>query len=103
MYTSRCTTSIYFRVFFFPIYINDLATDLKSNVKLFAEDNSLFLIVSDPLETENILNEGLDKIRPRAEQWKMAFNPDPIKQAQEVIFPKNLGNLFILISILTIL
>ena len=62
MYTSRCTTSIYFRVFFFPIYINDLATDLKSNVKLFAEDNSLFLIVSDPLETENILNEGLDKI-----------------------------------------
>ena len=48
---------------FFLIYINDLATDLKSNVKLFADDTSLFSIVSDPLETANILNEDLDKIR----------------------------------------
>ena len=73
---------------FFLIYINDLATDLKSNVKLFADDTSLFSIVSDPLETANILNEDLDKIRGWAEQWKMAFNPDPTKQAQEVAFSK---------------
>ena len=33
----------------FLIYLNGLATDLKSNVKLFADDSSLFLIVSDPL------------------------------------------------------
>ena len=88
MYTSRCTTRIYFRAPFFLIYINDLATDLKSNVKLFADDTSLFSIVSDPLETANILNEDLDKIRGWAEQWKMAFNPDPTKQAQEVVFSK---------------
>ena len=73
---------------FFLIYINDLATDLKSNVKLFADDTSLFSIVSDPLETANILNKDLDKIRGWAEQWKMAFNPDPTKQAQEVVFSK---------------
>ena len=48
---------------FFLIYINDLATDLKSNVKLFADDTSLFSTVSDPLETANILNKDLDKIR----------------------------------------
>ena len=47
---------------FFLIYVNDLATDLKSNVKLFADDTSLFSIVSDPLETANILNKDLDKI-----------------------------------------
>ena len=47
---------------FFLIYINDLATDLKSKVKLFANDNSLFSIVSDPLETANILNSDLDQI-----------------------------------------
>ena len=70
------------------IYINNLATDLKSNVKLFADDTSLFSIVSDPLETANILNKDLDKIRGWAEQWKMAFNPDPTKQAREVVFPK---------------
>ena len=46
---------------FFLIYINDLATDLKSNVKLFADDTSLFSIVSDPLETANILIEDFDK------------------------------------------
>ena len=87
---------------FFLIYINDLATDLKSNVKLFANDTSLFSIVSDLLETANILNEDLDKIRQWAEQWKMAFNRNPTKQVQEFVFlKKTLGNLFIQISILT--
>ena len=55
---------------------------------MFADDTSLFSIVSDPLQTANILNEDLDKSRRWAEQWKMAFNSDPIKQAQEVVFPK---------------
>ena len=79
---------------FFLIYINDLATDLKSNVKLFADGTSLFSIVSDLLETANILNRDLDKIRGWAEQWKMAFNPDPTKQAQEVIFSKKTSGIF---------
>ena len=57
-----------FRAPFFQIYINDLATDLKSNVKLFPDDTSLFSIASDPLETANILNENLDKIWRWAEQ-----------------------------------
>ena len=55
---------------------------------MFVDDASLFSIVSDRLETANILNEDLDKIRGWAEQWKMAFNPDPTKQAQEVVFSK---------------
>ena len=61
MYTGRCTTRICFRAPFFLIYINDLATGLKSNVKLFDDDTSLFSIVSDPLETANILNKELEK------------------------------------------
>ena len=55
---------------------------------MFADDTSLFSIVSDPLETANIPNENPDKVRRCAEQWKMAFNPDPTKQAQEVVFSK---------------
>ena len=78
---------------FFLIQINDLATDLKSNVKLFADDTYLFSIVSDPLETANILNEDLDKIRGWAEQWTMAFHPDPTKPAQ-VVFSKKLWESF---------
>ena len=73
---------------FFLIYINDSGTDLKSNVKLFADDTSLLSIVSDSLETPNILNEDLDIIRSWAEQWKMVFTPDPIKPGQEIVFLK---------------
>ena len=32
------------------------------------------------------LNSDLEKIFNWAHQWKMSFNPDPKKQAQEVIF-----------------
>ena len=57
-------------------------------------------VVSDPLETANIMNQDIDKTRYWAEPWEMAFNPDRTKPAQEVAFPKNLMNLFILIPTL---
>ena len=34
------------------------------------------------------LNSDLEKIFNWAHQWKMSFNPDPKKQAQEVIFSR---------------
>ena len=36
------------------------------------------------------LNNELNKIKDWAIRWKMNFNPDPIKQAQEVIFLRKL-------------
>ena len=69
---------------FFLIYINDLTDNLNSNVKLFADDTSLFSEIGDPLETANILR----KIRKWAEQWKMVFNGDPTERAQKVIFSR---------------
>ena len=36
----------------------------------------------------NILNNDLLKINNWAYQWKMSFNPDPSKQAQEVFFSR---------------
>ena len=72
----------------FLIYINDLAENLSSNPKLFADDTSLFSVVRD-LNTSAIeINDGLKKIEAWAHQWKMSFYPDPLKQAQEVIFPQ---------------
>ena len=47
---------------FFLIYINDLTDNLSSNVKLFADDTSLFSQTCDPLETANVLNNYLTKI-----------------------------------------
>ena len=73
------------RPLFFLIYINDLSDNLITNPKLFADDTSLFSIVHDPNATANDLNNDLAKINDWAYQWKMNFNPDPFKQAQEVL------------------
>ena len=42
----------------------------------------------DPNLTARALNDDLLKIQQWAFQWKMSFNPDPTKQAQEVIFSR---------------
>ena len=72
----------------FLIYLNDLPNGLNSNVKLFADDTSLFSVVHNITDSANLLNSDLSKINEWALQWKMSFNPDPIKQAQEVIFSR---------------
>ena len=72
----------------FLIYINDLPNELKSNVKLFADDTSLFTIVKDINESASILNNDLLLISKWAFNWKMLFNTDPTKPAEEVIFSK---------------
>ena len=46
----------------------------------------LFSIVKDPTISTNNLNHDLDIIKQWAYQWKMEFNPDPTKQATEVLF-----------------
>ena len=74
----------------FLIYINDLADGLSSNTKLFADDTSLFPVIHDPVITTLELNSDLSRIKQWAFQWKMSFNPDPNKQAQEVIFSRKL-------------
>ena len=70
----------------FLIYINDLERNIKSNIKLFADDTMLFSTVKDPAIFANNLNHDLDIIQPWAYQWKMEFNPDPTKPATEDLF-----------------
>ena len=74
----------------FLIYINDLSGDLSSKAKLFADDKSLFDVVHDINTSANQLNNDLKKVSNWAFQWKTSFNPDPSKQAQEVIFSQKL-------------
>ena len=72
----------------FLIYINDLPEGLNSEVKLFADDTSLFSIVNCVNISVSTLNTGLLKIQDWAYQWKMSFNPDRTKQVQEIIFSR---------------
>ena len=89
-----CTTGFYIRPFVLLIYKNDLTKAISSTNKLFADDTSIFSIVNDIDVSENELNSDLRKISMWAYQWKMSFNPDVSKQAQEVIFSKTAQKLF---------
>ena len=77
--------SIFGPLLFF-IYINDLSENLVSNLKLSADDTSLFSVIFDKDLSAKNLNDDLNRINNWAFQWKMSFNPDPNKQAQEVFF-----------------
>ena len=70
----------------FLLYINDLEVDIKSNINFFAGDTMLFSIVKDPGTSAYELNHDLDIIHKWTHQWKLEFNPDPTKQATEVLF-----------------
>ena len=76
----------------FLIYINDLPDGLTPMCKNFADDTSLFSKVLDVNESAKTLNIDLEKINQWAFQWKMQFNPDPNKQANEVIFSRKMNN-----------
>ena len=65
-----------------------MPSGLNSNVKLSADDTSLFPIVHNITDSANLLNSNLSKINEWALQWKKSFNPDPTKQAQEIIFSR---------------
>ena len=70
----------------FLIHINDLLENLVSNAKLFANVLSLFSVIRNEQLSAQNLKEDLNKINHWAFHWKMSFNPDPSKQAQEVMF-----------------
>ena len=72
----------------FLVYINDLPNELKSNAKLFADDTTLFTIVKGKQESTDVLNNDLFLISKWAFNWKMLFNPDTNKPAQEVLFSR---------------
>ena len=72
------------------IYISNLPDNLLTNVKLSADDTSLFSVVHNIATSSCDLNYDLNRVR----EWKfkMSFNPKPWKLAQEVIFTCKLQN-----------
>ena len=54
----------------FLMYINDLGSNIKSNIKFFADDTMLYSIVRNPATSANNLNHDLDIIQHWAYQWK---------------------------------
>ena len=66
---------------------------------IVADGTSLFSVIYNINSTANDLNNDLMKISNWAFQWKMRFNPDPNKQAQEVILSRKINKILHLLYI----
>ena len=58
----------------FHDYFNDLIVNLKCDVKMFADNTSLFEVVDDVGRSADVHNADIDKVQLWAWQWKMQFN-----------------------------
>ena len=59
----------------FLLYINDIVKDIQSNIRLFADDTSLFIVVENPDTAAQTLNSDLEKTTKWAKDWLVSFNP----------------------------
>ena len=77
-------------LFLVPYYFLFISMTLKETLNpissFFADDTMILSLVKDPEFSANYLNHDLDTIRQWADQWKLKFNPDPTKQATDVLF-----------------
>ena len=69
----------------FLVYINDIVENIHSSIRLFADDTSLYIIVDDPINAANQLNNDLDKIHSWAKTWLVSFNP---AKSESMIFSR---------------
>ena len=63
----------------FLLYINDIVQDIGSNIRPFADDASLSLIVENPNTAAATLNSDLEKVTQWAKSWLVKFNPVKIE------------------------
>ena len=63
----------------FLVYINDLTENIRSNIKLFADNTSLFINVEDPVQSALVLNDDLLTIKRWADQWLVNFSAEKTK------------------------
>ena len=69
----------------FIIFINDIITNLESEITIFADDTTLLATGKDPNLTTQQLNRDLVKISDWASRWKVLFNA---KKSKDLIFSK---------------
>ena len=66
--------------FLFLIYIHDIVDDLDCNIKLFADDTSLYVIVDEQnfIQAADLLSTDLSHIHNWSQNWAIKFNPNMI-------------------------
>ena len=59
----------------FLFYINDIADNLNSTVRLFADDTMIYLVVTSQSDARR-LQQDLDTLTKWEKTWMMEFHPD---------------------------
>ena len=59
----------------FLVYINDITTDINANIRLFADDTSLYIVVDHPDTASTVLNRDLQTVYSWSQTWLVSFNP----------------------------
>ena len=57
----------------FLIYINEIAHNINSTIRLFADDSVLYRQINSP-DDHRILQEDLQKLVEWSKTWQMEFN-----------------------------
>jgi hypothetical protein len=66
--------------FLFLVYINAIVNDINNDIRLFADDTSLFVVVeNDHTAAATSLTEDLNVISNWAKKWAVQFNPQKTK------------------------
>ena len=60
----------------FMVYINDLVQNINCNIKLYADDTTLYITTDDLDHSSILLNEDLQSISSWAKQWLVTFCPE---------------------------
>jgi hypothetical protein len=59
----------------FLVYINDIVSDIQSNIRLFADDTSMYVIVDHADQAAITMQQDIAKISEWANSWLVNFNP----------------------------
>jgi hypothetical protein len=70
----------------FIIYMNDIVSEIESDILIFADDTSLMATGPDPAMTAAQLNRDLVKISNWATKWKVTFNGS---KSKDILFLTN--------------
>ena len=71
--------------------MNDIVSDIESDILFFADGTSLLASGTDPTETAAQLNRDMVKISNLASRWKVIFNA---KKSKNIIFSNKCLNNF---------
>jgi len=73
----------------FLVYINDLIDTITCDIKLFADDTTLYTLVNDHEQSADLLNYNLKQVQLWANKWLVKFNPTKTK-LMSLTFKKNI-------------